>query len=243
METARGSGAAWAPLWLVLRLATRDGYLRRSPKLKVLMSDRSFREPRRHGSSHDLAPHRPRGHTAPTLGSAGRQRPISRPPVGATVKWFSPEKGFGFVVLDDGSGDAFLHASVIEQAGRDLSSLKPGATLQVTIGHGQKGAQVTELLKRDESTSSAATARRGMSRVPGRAVPERIGHMTGIVKWYSAERGFGFVAVEDGRREVFVHASALRRSRIATLSEGQRVTLEVAEGRKGLEAVAVGSAS
>ena len=207
------------------------------------MNDRNFREPQRRGFDHDFGPRHARGHTAPAPGLAGRRRPIAGPPIGATVKWFNPEKGFGFVALDDGSGDAFLHASVLERSGCDASLLKPGATLQVTIGNGQKGPQVTEVLKLDESTSSQDTPRRGMSRVPGRAMLESTGRMTGTVKWYSPDRGFGFVAIEGGRREVFVHATALQRSGIATLSEGQRVTLEVAEGRKGLEAVAVGSAS
>jgi len=53
------------------------------------------------------------------------------------------------------------------------------------------------------------------------------------------QKRFGFVAVEGGQREVFVHATALQRSGIANLSEGQRVAMEVGEGRKGLEALSV----
>ena len=63
--------------------------------------------------------------------------------------------------------------------------------------------------------------------------------MTGTVKWYNSEKRFGFVAVEGGRSEVFVHAAALQRSGIARLTEGQSVAMEVTEGRKGLEAVTV----
>ena len=44
----------------------------------------------------------------------------------ATVKWFNPEKGFGFVALSDGSGDAFLHANTLNQSGHNAVS--PGAT-------------------------------------------------------------------------------------------------------------------
>jgi cold shock protein len=206
------------------------------------MSDRSFWEPRRRGFDRDFAVQRPRGHTPPVFASAGRRQPVSGPPVRATVKWFSPEKGFGFVVLGDGSGDAFLHASVVEQSGRDSSLLKPGATLRVTVGHGQKGAQVTEILEIDASTVAPATPRPRTPPEARRATTDRGGRMTGTVKWYSPERGFGFVAVDGGRQEVFVHATTLQRSRIAALCEGQRVTLEVAEGRKGLEAVAIASA-
>ena len=61
----------------------------------------------------------------------------------ATVKWFNPEKGFGFVALTDGSGDAFLHANTLNQSGHNAVS--PGATLRVRIGQGQKGRQVSEV--------------------------------------------------------------------------------------------------
>ena len=56
------------------------------------------------------------------------------------------------------------------------------------------------------------------------------------MKWYSAEKGFGFVSPEDGGRDVFVHATALERSGMAPLSEGQVVTMQVVQGKKSLEA-------
>ncbi len=49
---------------------------------------------------------------------------IDRSPVQAVVKWYNPEKGFGFVQLADGSGDAFLHVSVVERSGH--GSVPPG---------------------------------------------------------------------------------------------------------------------
>ncbi|WP_376093659.1 cold-shock protein [Roseomonas sp. CCTCC AB2023176] len=61
----------------------------------------------------------------------------------------------------------------------------------------------------------------------------------GTVKWYNAEKGFGFIAPEGGGNDVFVHATALERSGTAALSEGQAVTMQVAQGKKGLEATTV----
>jgi CspA family cold shock protein len=61
----------------------------------------------------------------------------------------------------------------------------------------------------------------------------------GTVKWYNAIRGFGFIVLEGGGKEVFVHASALRRAGIADLREGQRVFVGVAEGWKGPEAASI----
>ncbi len=200
------------------------------------MSERSFREPRRHGLDDDaFAPRRPRGFGAPV---PRRQTP-SGPPTRATVKWFSPEKGFGFVVLDVGRGDAFLHASILEQSGHDGATLQPGVTLRVRVGQGQKGPQVDEILEIDESTAVPPPTAPLGKRPSARANDRRPNQMTGTVKWYSSEKRFGFVAIEGGRSEVFVHAAALQRSGIAKLGEGQRVVMEVAEGRKGLEAVAV----
>src|SRR3954462_9830217 len=79
------------------------------------------------------------------------------PIIDATVKWFNPEKGFGFVELGDGSGDAFLHVAVREPSGH--KSVPPGATLRVRAGQGQKGPQVAEVLEVDESTPSAEPPR------------------------------------------------------------------------------------
>jgi cold shock protein len=199
------------------------------------MSERGFREPRRRGLDDEVfEPRAPRGFGAP---SPRRQTPLG-PVTRATVKWFSPDKGFGFVVLDGGAGDAFLHASIIEQSGLEAAAFEPGVTLQVRVGPSQKGPQVGEILEVDESTAlpRPQTARRqGDSRAAGGPATQ----MTGTVKWYNPEKRFGFVAVEGGRREVFVHAAALQRSGVADLSEGQRVAMEVTEGRKGLEAVTV----
>jgi CspA family cold shock protein len=62
---------------------------------------------------------------------------------------------------------------------------------------------------------------------------------TGTVKWFNAQKGFGFIVREGGGKDAFVHASVLERSGISTLNEGQRVVIDIAEGRKGPEAVRV----
>jgi CspA family cold shock protein len=59
------------------------------------------------------------------------------------------------------------------------------------------------------------------------------------VKWFNIERGYGFIAPDGGGNDIFVHVSALERSGIAGLSEGQSVIVDVVEGRKGLEATRV----
>src|ERR1044072_6409887 len=105
---------------------------------------RDFRQPKRRGFDDDNFP--PRG-----FGGAPPRMPPTRAPIAtgpvidATVKWFNPEKGFGFVELGDGSGDAFLHVAVLQRAGSD--AVNPGAGLRVRVGPGQKGQQVTEVIE------------------------------------------------------------------------------------------------
>lgn len=161
----------------------------------------------------------------------------SGPPIRARAEWYNPDKGFGFVELGDGTGDAFLHASVVERSGH--GSLPPGATLEVRASPGQKGPQVTEILGVDISTAGEE---------PRRPRPERPAYAqrggdqptteeTGTVKWFNDLKGFGFIAPDRGSKDIFVHASAVHRSGIMGLTEGQRVTVDVAEGQTGPEAV------
>ena len=172
----------------------------------------------------------------------------------ATVKWFNPEKGFGFVALSDGSGDAFLHANTLNSAGH--SAVSPGASLRVRIGQGQKGRQVSEVISVDESTATPRGAGgprgpggggmgMGMGMGSGGGAPRRgppsgpSVEMQGTVKWYNATKGFGFVAPLEGGKDVFVHASALQRAGVAQLAEGQTIWMDVVQGAKGPEATAI----
>lgn len=59
---------------------------------------------------------------------------------------------------------------------------------------------------------------------------------TGIVKWFNAEKGFGFIAPDSGDPDVFAHFSAIQTQGFRTLDEGQKVEFEVVEGPKGLQA-------
>ena len=58
----------------------------------------------------------------------------------------------------------------------------------------------------------------------------------GTVKWFNAEKGFGFIAPEDGSADVFAHFSAIQSNGYRTLEENQRVEFDVTQGQKGLQA-------
>ena len=55
------------------------------------------------------------------------------------------------------------------------------------------------------------------------------------MKWYNPDKGFGFIGLDTSEQDVFVHATALTRSGLAALAEGQKVTVTFAKGHKGLE--------
>ncbi|MCK5125247.1 MAG: cold-shock protein [candidate division Zixibacteria bacterium] len=61
----------------------------------------------------------------------------------------------------------------------------------------------------------------------------------GTVKWFNAEKGFGFITPEDGNEDLFVHHSNITSDGYRTLTDGQEVEFEVGEGRKGPEATNV----
>ena len=61
----------------------------------------------------------------------------------------------------------------------------------------------------------------------------------GTVKWFNAEKGFGFITVDDGGQDVFVHYSAIDMQGYKSLEEGQAVTFEVGAGQKGPQAESV----
>ncbi len=59
---------------------------------------------------------------------------------------------------------------------------------------------------------------------------------TGTVKWFNAEKGFGFIAPDDGSADVFAHFSAIQGTGYRGLEEGQKVSFDTERGQKGLQA-------
>jgi CspA family cold shock protein len=164
-------------------------------------------------------------------------------PIAAIVKWFKPEKGFGFVEIADGLGDAFLSVKALQAFGRDTVS--PGAKLGVCVGQGEKGRQVTKIATIDDSGAATAPtyAASSVSRPSGiKGDLSEAKEVFGKVKWFSAERGMGFAEAEDGGKDVFLHISVVKKAGMADLAEGRRISMRVTETPKGRQAVSVEAA-
>jgi len=143
--------------------------------------------------------------------------------VQVTVKWYNPKKGFGFVRPDDGNPDAFLHVSAVDACG--LDRLPEGARLECTLLEGPKGWEVQSI----ESVLSVPET----TPLPA---PDMIADgVRGVVKFFNAYKGFGFVTREGDDADVFVHVRTLEQCGLFQLTEGQTVAMEVSTGSKGLQ--------
>lgn len=107
------------------------------------------------------------------------------------IKWFNPEKGFGFVTPADGSSDVFLHISALKDAG--LQDAPEGSTITCEVGQGRKGIQVLRVINLDTSTAAPSRPSSGGPRRPfgggGGGGPRRdFGDRGG----YGGDRGGGY---------------------------------------------------
>ena len=161
--------------------------------------------------------------------------------IAGVVKWFNEQKGYGFVELAGGQGDAFLHVNVLQSIGRE--SAPPGARVRVVVAAGPKGPQVASVIDIDATGIPERSLRAFPSarpaRGPRRPDPSSAVPLSGKVKWFDEGRGFGFVASEDGGKDVFVHISTVSAAGVKQLAEGQLVNMRVVETPKGREAIAI----
>jgi CspA family cold shock protein len=153
-----------------------------------------------------------------------------------TVKWYDPEKGFGFISRDEGGPDLFVHRSAL-----GLETLGEGDQVEFEAGSGLKGPAATSVtvlernanpVARRSSSSSYGSSRSSYDSYGGGQEVDvsNLPVVTGTVKRYDAIKGFGFISPDDGGADVFVHRSA---AGYGGLQEGDRVEFHLADGAKG----------
>lgn len=164
--------------------------------------------------------------------SYDQERELER--IEASVKWYNAEKGYGFLVADDDSGDIFMHFSVLDIAG--CRRVEEGDRIVCDIDPGIRGRQVLRVVE----VKFAPRAPRFSPTFPGPRSPvfdpEELEEIEGEVKWFNPLKGFGFVYPDDGGRDIFLHASVLRAAGYESLDPGIRVKLRASVSERGREA-------
>ena len=151
------------------------------------------------------------------------------------VKFFNGQKGFGFIVRDDGGEDVFVHISAVEQAG--LTGLAEGQPLEFTLVDRGGRVSATDLkIEGDPLPVEDRGPPRDRAGPGGGGGPQRelTGEKaSGTVKFFNATKGFGFITRDDGQPDAFVHISAVERAGMISLNEGDRIEFELEVDRRG----------
>ncbi len=165
------------------------------------------------------------GRGGPRGGAGGGGGGMPAQVVGAgtgKVKFFNTQKGFGFIQRDEGGEDVFVHISQVERAG--LEGLAEGQELQFN------------LVDRGGKVSAADLQVVGDVIEVEKKAPQR--ELTGekavgTVKFFNAMKGFGFITRDDGKEDAFVHISAIERSGLSGVEEGDRFEFDLEVDRRG----------
>ncbi|WP_036505161.1 cold-shock protein [Novosphingobium sp. AP12] len=141
------------------------------------------------------------------------------------VKFFNAAKGFGFIQREEGGDDVFVHISSVERAG--LEGLAEGQQLEFQLVDRGGKVSATDLSVVGDVIPVA-------KREPAAPQRELTGEKaTGTVKFFNSMKGFGFITRDDGQPDAFVHISAVERSGLSGLNEGDRVEFDIEVDRRG----------
>ena len=154
------------------------------------------------------------------------------------VKWFDPDKGFGFIVSDEGGGDILLHANVLRNFGQ--SSVADGSDIEVLFQATPRGLQAVQVLAIAPPEATGAPVLDDLSAAPMEDILSRPLEPA-RVKWFDKGKGFGFANVFGRPEDVFIHIEVLRHSGLSDLQAGEAVGLRVIDGRRGRMAVNIAS--
>lgn len=142
-----------------------------------------------------------------------------------TVKFFNGQKGFGFIAQETGGEDVFVHISAVERAG--LEGLAEGQELEFNLVDrgGKISAQDLQIV------GEVIAAPQKAAGAPQRELTGE--KATGTVKFFNSMKGFGFLVRDDGQPDAFVHISAVERSGLQGINEGERFEFDLEVDRRG----------
>lgn len=140
------------------------------------------------------------------------------------VKFFNAAKGFGFIQREEGGDDVFVHISSVERAG--LEGLAEGQQLEFQLV--DRGGKVSAT---DLQVVGDVIAVEKREPAPQRQLTGD--RATGTVKFFNSMKGFGFITRDDGQPDAFVHISAVERSGMSGLNEGDQLEFDIEVDRRG----------
>lgn len=140
------------------------------------------------------------------------------------VKFFNAAKGFGFIQRDEGGDDVFVHISAVERAG--LEGLAEGQQLEFQLVDRGGKISASELSVVGDVIPVAKREPAPQRQLTGEKA-------TGTVKFFNSMKGFGFITRDDGQPDAFVHISAVERSGLPGLNEGDQVEFDIEVDRRG----------
>ena len=140
------------------------------------------------------------------------------------VKFFNSQKGFGFIQREDGGEDVFVHISAVERAG--LEGLAEGQQLEFNLVDRGGKISAADLQVVGDVIEVAAKPAAPQRELTGEKA-------TGTVKFFNAMKGFGFITRDDGQPDAFVHISAVERSGMRELNEGDKLEFDLEVDRRG----------
>ena len=143
------------------------------------------------------------------------------------VKWFDIDKGFVFLLLEDGGSDVLLHANVLKNFGR--TSVSEDTKIEFDFLETDKGRQVSsiynilnsEVIKNPKKNDHSVNKITNVDFYPAR------------VKWFNKSKWFGFANIFKSNDDIFLHIETLKRSGLSDLETGEAIVLTVTEGPRG----------
>jgi cold shock protein len=148
------------------------------------------------------------------------------------VKWYKPEKGYGFLIPDDHSEDIFMHFSVLDAAGCQL--VEAGDRIVCEVGYGKKGKQVFRIIEIKFAPGRSKDFSTKVSQSLA-FYPESLEELEGKIKWFNPIKGFGFVTPHQGGEDIFLPSDVLRVAGYASLEPGAHVLVKVSTSERGPE--------
>lgn len=154
---------------------------------------------------------------------AGRKEQVR---LTCAMRWYSPSSGYGFAIPLEGGDEVMVHSCVLARDG--FLVVAEGAVLDIEAVRTIKGLQALMVYSLDLSANRTDVLAKRERTVVKREV---------TVRWYNETKGYGFAFVENGSSDegdIFLHAEVVRRAGLNRVCAGERLSVLVAPGERGL---------